>query len=211
VHTDTHTRTLTLSPTHHSFGHRCNYGDIRLAHADAAAALDGVSYAVSFDHGHAGIHTPHKSEVGRRLALKVLSMAYGESVDAANGPVLAGACSLTQTSTPGQSVEPIGTVGNGTRVRLLLTNADTIKLQNTMECETQTPVCCNETKGGPPGAAVGLAQIQFCDVWRGGAWFDAAVCRPPHMGATLNFSVQVNGGRGCSECGGDWSQDNVGL
>jgi hypothetical protein len=42
-----------------------------MAHADASQALDGVSYAVSFDHGHDGIHSPHKSEVGRRLALKV--------------------------------------------------------------------------------------------------------------------------------------------
>lgn len=52
---------------------RCNYGDIRLAHADASQTLDSVSYAVSFDHGHQGIHSPHKSEVGRRLALKVRS------------------------------------------------------------------------------------------------------------------------------------------
>ena len=64
----------------------CNYGDIRLSQSDAARTLDRVGFAVSYDNGHVGIHSPHKAEVGRRLALKVAQTAYGESSAPADGP-----------------------------------------------------------------------------------------------------------------------------
>lgn len=172
----------------------CNYGDICMAQDDASRALEHVDYAVAFDKGHGGIHSPHKSEVARRLATKVLALAgYGGSADTASGPVLVGACSTTQTRHPGSSTEPLAgdTSKNSTEVMLMLRNADGIKLRNTLECEHQTPVCCNSTSGGPPGAALGIAQIQLCDVWRGGHWYDAAV-RVVSQPAALLLSAIVD-------------------
>ena len=58
------------------FADFANYGDIRLAQDDTRRFLPGVGMAVAFDRGHVGIHSPHKAEVARRLALKVLRTAY---------------------------------------------------------------------------------------------------------------------------------------
>ena len=65
---------------------------------------------------------------------------------------------------------------NSTQVRLLLSNAPSgLALKQTTECAVQSPICCNHTTDGPPGVALGVAQVQLCSVWKGGAWFDAAI------------------------------------
>eukprot|EP00041_Stephanoeca_diplocostata_P003301 m.33309 g.33309 ORF g.33309 m.33309 type:complete len:596 (+) comp14225_c0_seq1:347-2134(+) len=190
-----------LGNTGQCYADWCNYGDIRMAHSDAANELDGVGFAVSFDQGHSGIHSPHKSEVGRRLALKILEVAYDGAVAAAdaNGPSLVSACSTTQTRHPGASVETIN--GNSaTQVLLTLDNTAGLAFRNTMECETQTPVCCNATGGGPPGVAVGIAQIQLCDVWSGGTWYNATMQIGPDNGTILLTAFVTNAAPRATVC-----------
>jgi sialate O-acetylesterase len=64
-----------------------NYGDIRMAQDDTQRFVPGTGMAVSFDRGHVGIHSPHKKDVGRRLALKVWSNAfnYGDDGNSSGG------------------------------------------------------------------------------------------------------------------------------
>lgn len=148
------------------FADFCNYGDIRLAQSDAARTLPRVGFAVSYDNGHVGIHSPHKAEVGRRLALKVVQVAYGEGAAAADGPGLRGACVAAAPRSAGD---------NTTTVRLALRNAAGLALRPTQECAVQSPQCCNGTAPGVPGTALGLAQVSVGQVWHGQAWYDAAL------------------------------------
>lgn len=143
-----------------------NYGDIRMAQDDTQRFLDGVGMAVSFDHGHVGIHSPHKAEVGRRLGLKLLSGVFDQQVGD-DGPIMTGAC----VDTPPSIVN--GT--NMTSVKVLLSNANQLAFHPTTECLQQSPLCCNVSTPGLPGIGYGLGQIAVGDVWKGQQWYDATM------------------------------------
>lgn len=145
----------------------CNYGDIRLAQDDTDRFLPATGMAVAYDKGHKGIHSPYKAEVARRLGMKVLSTAFHLDNVAEDGPLLAGACVLTPPQVSGAS--------NKTQVLLRLDNTAGLAMLGTSECAQQSPLCCNGTTPGLPGVALGMAQIDVGDVWKGQQWYDATI------------------------------------
>ena len=181
-----------------------NYGAIRMAQDDAVRFGVNVAMAVAFDYGHVGIHSPHKAEVGVRLALKVAHNAFGvvpapASAQAAaaststfaadDGPIIAGACVHTAPSYDAASQRNI------TRVALLLSNAKGLHLSPTAECAAQSPLCCNVTANtsfgrAGYGVASGVAQISVGNVWIGEDWHDAIISIGPD-GASLLLTADL--------------------
>lgn len=147
----------------------CNYGDIRMAEDDTQRYTDNVGMAVAFDHGHVGIHSPHKAEVAARLGAKVLSTAYGLAAPgAADGPTLVGACVL--------AAPPAANGRNVTTIKIKLANTNgNLTLGPTDECAVQSPQCCNVTTPGLRGVALGVAEVAVGSVWKGQQWYPATM------------------------------------